>query len=130
MSFATKLCHLEYADGRVREIMKMPKTDTSKISLPGALSVILDETTKLPIVYPKEFRPSVSSTPYMEVVYDHGKVKNWDDFETIRKRLESQWNSYPKHLDVISDKLKTKIELAKQEYKLRRQEMVSQLESG
>lgn len=35
MSFATKLCRIVYADGRARDVMKHPKTDSSKISLPG-----------------------------------------------------------------------------------------------
>ena len=39
MSFATKLCHIKYADGTERDVMKAPKTDSGKVSLPGALSV-------------------------------------------------------------------------------------------
>lgn len=39
MSFATKLSHVRYADGSVRDIMKKPKTDSEKISLPGVLKV-------------------------------------------------------------------------------------------
>jgi hypothetical protein len=35
MSFATKLCHMVYADGAERDVMKHPKTDSSKCSLPG-----------------------------------------------------------------------------------------------
>jgi hypothetical protein len=35
MSFATKLCHMVYADGARRDVMKYPKTDSSKFSLPG-----------------------------------------------------------------------------------------------
>lgn len=37
MSFATKLCHIVYEDGRARDVMKHPKTDSSKFSLPGGL---------------------------------------------------------------------------------------------
>lgn len=37
MSFATKLCHIVYEDGRARDIMKQPQTDASKFSLPGGL---------------------------------------------------------------------------------------------
>jgi hypothetical protein len=36
MSFATKLCHIVYADGRARDLMKQPQTDAAKFSLPGA----------------------------------------------------------------------------------------------
>ena len=35
MSFATKLSHMVYADGSARDIMKHPKTDSTKFSLPG-----------------------------------------------------------------------------------------------
>ncbi len=35
MSFATKLCHIVYADGAAADIMKQPQTDTGKFSLPG-----------------------------------------------------------------------------------------------
>jgi nicotinamide phosphoribosyltransferase len=37
MSFATKLCHMALAGGGARDVMKHPKTDASKISLPGGL---------------------------------------------------------------------------------------------
>jgi hypothetical protein len=36
MSFATKLCHVVYADGSAHDVMKHPATDKGKISLPGA----------------------------------------------------------------------------------------------
>lgn len=35
MSFATKLCHIVYADGTAADTMKQPATDTGKFSLPG-----------------------------------------------------------------------------------------------
>jgi hypothetical protein len=35
MSFATKLCHIVYAEGRAEDVMKQPQTDTGKFSLPG-----------------------------------------------------------------------------------------------
>lgn len=35
MSFATKLCHVVYADGSATDVMKHPVTDKGKISLPG-----------------------------------------------------------------------------------------------
>lgn len=38
MSFATKLSHVVYADGRERDVMKQPQTDLSKYSLPGILN--------------------------------------------------------------------------------------------
>lgn len=35
MSFATKLAHIIYTDGREADIMKQPQTDSGKFSLPG-----------------------------------------------------------------------------------------------
>jgi hypothetical protein len=35
MSFATKLCHVVYADGSAHDVMKHPNTDSLKISFPG-----------------------------------------------------------------------------------------------
>lgn len=37
MSFATKLNSITYASGEQRDIMKTPRNDNSKISLPGKL---------------------------------------------------------------------------------------------
>lgn len=42
MSFATKLSYIEYANGDKRDVMKLPKTDTGKTSLPGILRVRRD----------------------------------------------------------------------------------------
>jgi len=43
LSFATKLCHIVYEDGTTRDVMKHPKTDSDKISLPGVLDVVRNE---------------------------------------------------------------------------------------
>lgn len=43
MQFATKLCHITYVDGTVRNVMKNPKNAMSKRSLPGELAVIQTE---------------------------------------------------------------------------------------
>jgi nicotinic acid phosphoribosyltransferase len=40
LQFATKLSHIIYADGSVRDVMKNPKTAKSKRSLPGELAVV------------------------------------------------------------------------------------------
>lgn len=39
MSFATKLSHIVYSDGRGQDVMKRPMSDSGKISLPGELEV-------------------------------------------------------------------------------------------
>ena len=110
MSFATKLSHIQYKDGKKRDIMKTPKTDTGKISLPGELAVITNDKG-LPLVYPKEEAPQDHALLY--TVYDHGRVCAWDDFDTIRQRVQHQWTSLPKKANVISDALQRKINQVK-----------------
>lgn len=112
LSFATKLCHIEYADGSRRDVMKAPKTDASKFSLPGILQVRRDEG--IPTVYcvPDCGRgpPLVSPRDdLLRVVYDHRPVENaWngDDFSTVRARVAAEWAALPKHADPLSEQLK------------------------
>eukprot|EP00158_Paraphelidium_tribonemae_P004455 Partr_v1_DN26764_c0_g1_i4_m8754 putative nicotinamide len=112
MSFATKLCMRQDHDGHTHDIMKMPKTDTSKFSLPGELAVVSDEQGQ-PRVYPKEQIPK-STTVLMETVYDNGKNINnkWQTFDQLRERVEKEWLKSPPHPtnDVISKELHAKIE--------------------
>jgi hypothetical protein len=44
-------------------------------------------------------------------VYDKGPVPGlvWDNFDTVRQRVEREWKIVPKTYDPISDQLKTKI---------------------
>ena len=56
MSFATKLSHIVYADGTSHDIMKFPKTDKGKVSLPGVLSV--KRVNGVPTVFPVESSPA------------------------------------------------------------------------
>lgn len=48
MSFATKLSHMVYADGSARDVMKHPKTDATKFSLPGAPPGLSTAPARLP----------------------------------------------------------------------------------
>ncbi|KAF9567241.1 hypothetical protein EC968_003475 [Mortierella alpina] len=73
MSFATKLCHIVYEDGTKRDVMKHPKTDADKISLPGVLDVIRNEQG-IPMVYPRAENGIPHKNNILQVVYDHGKV--------------------------------------------------------
>ncbi|EGF76790.1 hypothetical protein BATDEDRAFT_33807 [Batrachochytrium dendrobatidis JAM81] len=108
MSFATKLSKIVYADGTERDVMKMPKTGSEKISLPGELKVIRD-SAGIPLVYPVDSKQPGQDE--MVVVYNHGKATApWDSFTAVRKRLSTQWAAAPKLADVISKDLKAKIE--------------------
>ncbi|CAG8793082.1 11759_t:CDS:2, partial [Dentiscutata erythropus] len=108
MSFATKLCHITYADGTQKDVMKFPKTGSNKTSLPGEFIVKRNEHG-VPIVYPKEVCAENDPENLLRVVYDHGKVSEWDDFDTIRKRVAKEWPLLPRSYDNISPELKSKI---------------------
>ncbi|KAF9966033.1 hypothetical protein BGZ70_003483 [Mortierella alpina] len=73
MSFATKLCHIVYEDGTKRDVMKHPKTDADKISLPGILDVVRNEQG-IPMVHPRAESGVPHKNNILQVVYDHGKV--------------------------------------------------------
>jgi len=110
MSFATKLSFIEYTDGTKRDVMKTPKGDTGKISLPGILRVKRHQNG-LEYVYPRsDTDDSYDSDDILRVVYDCKPIANvWDDFDTIKRRVETQWHSSPKQHDPISEPLKQKI---------------------
>lgn len=103
MSFATKLNRIVYADGRERDVMKAPLTDPEKYSLPGLLAV--KRVDGIPTVFPKaEVR---NEDNLLRVVYDHGPVDGvWDDFSTLKSRVQEEWHALPKNYDAISQELK------------------------
>ena len=71
MQFATKLCHIVYADGSARDIAKMPKTDVQKCSLPGVLAV--KRVGGVPTAFPAHMVSLEENL--LQVVYDSGPVK-------------------------------------------------------
>jgi len=108
MSFATKLSHIVYADGTKRDVMKTPKNDNEKISLPGEF-VVIRNADGIPIVYPKDSDHLPTGENLLHVVYDHGKVTSWDDFDTVRQRAAKEWSALPAHFDVVSEELRSKV---------------------
>jgi nicotinic acid phosphoribosyltransferase len=111
MSFATKLSFIEYANGEQRDVMKLPKTDAGKTSLPGVLRVKRDPNTGLEIVLPRGMISITTTTLHfshwfthsisdhkdrsyeqddlLRPVYDNGPIPNvWEDFNTIRNRVQ------------------------------------------
>jgi len=111
MSFATKLSFIQYADGKNREVMKYPKTDPGKVSLPGVMKVVRDKNG-IPTVYPVE-DTSVVGEDLLKVVYDKGPVNNAfpEDFDTLRARVEKEWTALPKLHDPVSESLRNKIKV-------------------
>lgn len=110
MSFATKLSYIVYADGSSRDVMKLPKTDAGKTSLPGILRVKRDPQTGLETVLPRD--PSDNSydkDDLLRPVYDMKPIEGiFEDFTTVRNRVNEQWKNSPKHHDNISPALKQK----------------------
>ena len=108
MSFATKLSHIIYEDGSQKDIMKLPKTDLNKASLPGRIAVCLNEEG-FPCTYPEDRLNGKKSL--FEVVWDCGPVKDhkWDDFNVLISRLETQWEKIPNGGSALSEELKMKI---------------------
>ncbi len=63
------------------------------------------------MVHPKGMAPA--TTPLMEVVYDGKPVKQWDSFDVIRQRVNTEWHRLPKKASVISASLQDKIDAFK-----------------
>ena len=107
MSFATKLSHIVYADGEARNVMKRPKTDSGKFSLPGLVEVGRNAEGVL-TAYPKaQLAPRVSA---LRVVYDRRPVVGKkDDFDTLRERVETQWRFSRPNCDPLSAELRALI---------------------
>ncbi|CAG8567172.1 4783_t:CDS:10 [Ambispora leptoticha] len=108
MSFACKLSHITYSDDTKRDVMKIPKSDGGKISLPGEF-VVQRNAEGVPIIHPKE-SAAPNTENLLRVVYDHGKVCDWDDFDTVRKRVAKEWSALPTKYDNISPELRVKID--------------------
>lgn len=106
MSMATKLSQIVYEDGRVRDVMKAPKTDRLKFSLPGRLKVV--RIDGVPMAVPEE----CEGESEFVTVYDCGPVEGafTETFDEIRARLNTQWADAPKSADVISKPLREKIQ--------------------
>ncbi|KAK3276004.1 hypothetical protein CYMTET_15896, partial [Cymbomonas tetramitiformis] len=114
MSFATKLSHIRFKDGTSRDIMKAPKTDTGKFSLPGILAV--KREAGVPTVYctpdAGNGKPPVAPEDnLLQIVYDNGPLaaSPWESFTEVRSRLASEWAALPPNADVLSPQIKNVI---------------------
>ncbi len=121
MSFATKLSHLRLRAlppgappgmPLERDIMKKPKSDSAKISLPGVLSV--RRVHGVPTVFPADApHDALPHEPeLLQVVYDRRPVPGfkWDSFEVVRARVRDEWARLPAVHDPVSAPLKQKIQ--------------------
>ncbi|KAI3639982.1 hypothetical protein MIR68_001987 [Amoeboaphelidium protococcarum] len=134
MNFATKLNYIQYSDkgddvdhdqnnGRSVDIMKMPKTNLSKSSLPGRLAVIKDEQNGCLRVTPLE--NASQDENQLKVVYDHGKMAPFPKFDQVRQSLQQQWQNLPPvpPFDVRTDSMLRKINKVSSELNQRASQM-------
>lgn len=109
MSFATKLCYIEKVDGTCQIVMKQPTMDSGKFSLPGVLAVKL--VGGIPTVFPADSGLVSPSEDLLQVVYDHGPLDKsiWEDFDTVKQRVNEGWMQLPPSADNLSKELKERI---------------------
>lgn len=105
---AIKVCSIK-VNGVERAIMKAPKTDSGKCSLPGKMQV--NRVGGIPTVFPAEgvgWSDRRIETNMLETVYDCGAVHSWkaETFQQMRDRLNREWVSLPPKADVISAEMK------------------------
>ena len=134
MSFATKLSYMRMSDGEERVVMKAPKDDPLKTSLPGRLAVRRRETDGVPTAHPRPLRREGADATgaslrsvlplegeqggeggegkgegsMLEVVYDGGPLTEapWCSFDDVRARIQSEWRALPKQADAVSPELR------------------------
>mmetsp|Transcript_21608 Transcript_21608/g.30033 ORF Transcript_21608/g.30033 Transcript_21608/m.30033 type:complete len:563 (+) Transcript_21608:171-1859(+) len=116
MSFATKLSYIHVqGQEKGRNIMKAPKTDPAKISLPGILQVERVKGVPTITCVPDNGHgtPLDPAKNMLKVVYDKRPLAHspWDSFSVLRERVEEEWKAMEpnKGADPISDQLKAAI---------------------
>jgi len=116
MSFATKLSYIKYADGTTRQVMKCPKTDAGKISLPGILKV--KRVNGIPTIFPAK-EDEHDPEDLLVTVYDCGPVAGlkWPTFTELKNKVKDEWPKVPKAYDPISKELRANIDAWVQDYK-------------
>jgi nicotinamide phosphoribosyltransferase len=96
LSFATKLCYVQFQDGTSRDVMKAPYGVPEKWSSPGLMKVMNNNDTHhtvIPIEQEKDFKGR-EFTDSMKTVYDNGKLDETymtEEFDVIRKRISNEW---------------------------------------
>lgn len=64
----------------------------------------------VPTIFPAE-ENDADPENLLKVVYDKGPVPQfkWDDFTTVRERVQREWSQVPKNYDPVSTELRAKI---------------------
>ena len=123
MAFACKLsCRID-AEGVVHDVMKRPKHDYGKLSLPGLLRVIRSPDNPhafsvVPAVWDEQAGDCRGEgESVMRTVWNCGPVEGcWDDFDTVKARVEREWTAAPLKWDVVSQAVKDKVKLWQDRY--------------
>jgi len=107
MKAAIKVCSIT-VNGTTLPIMKMPKSDWSKVSLPGKMQV--NKLGGVPTIYPLkgvQWNNYRIESNMLETIYDNGPT-NWkpETFQQMRDRLNAAWNFLPPKADVHSPEIK------------------------
>jgi len=107
LKYATKLSYRVDSDGIAHDVMKDPKTDPSKRSLPGEIDVI--SVDGVPTAVPKD----PSNVSLMITLWDSGLPDDLDfeSFDAVRSRLDESWESLPERGIGISSELRAKQDL-------------------
>jgi nicotinamide phosphoribosyltransferase len=121
LSAATKLAEIEYDDGTVYDVIKVPITDSGKNSLPGKKAVVENPDGSISTIFAHE---RDSRENLLKVIWTPPSVRQvlmvpelinvlienaGGTFDTMRQRARTQWQARPKIADVISPSMKTKI---------------------
>jgi nicotinamide phosphoribosyltransferase len=115
LSFATKLSFIQFED-HSRDLMKKPKTDGGKISLPGKFRVhnsYFNESNCGPIVTCEESTWQNNLVVYYDGVAEPGypdKRGYCESFNSLRDQVARNWKKSPKIYNPISSDLKLKID--------------------
>jgi len=111
MSFATKLCYIKECEGKTRDVMKTPKSGKGKTSLPGELFVAREGPAEPIKVFDKSEKQTAKLVSAMKIVYDNGPIAGaFEDFQTVRERVNSEWAQTAPGGNPISKGLADKIE--------------------
>ncbi|ORX70899.1 nicotinamide phosphoribosyltransferase [Linderina pennispora] len=97
LSAAVKISQIIGVDGIKRDIMKFPKEEAEKTSLPGRFAVHADPAQN----------GAPDSPNLLQVVYDCGPVPGlqWLCFDDLRARIRQQWDRFPVTAQAVSPQL-------------------------
>lgn len=112
MKAAIKVCQIRVG-GKNIPIMKAPKTDGSKNSLPGNMQVNIVDNA--PMIYSRTSSPGWEDrrieNDMLQVIWDSGPT-SWvpETFEQMRARLNREWSIRPLKTEILSNQMKALIE--------------------